>query len=99
MRYLTVDGMLSGTGIRDSVGGGYVDLQRLGLSEDLKEEFREWLRRYEKAHYFQFVNKHENERLDREGVAICRRLQAELPDAKIDYYSNAEMRKLIVPPR
>ena len=35
--------------------------------------------------------------LDAEGVAICQALWAEVPDAKIDYFSAAEMRKLAVP--
>ena len=29
MRYLTVDGMISGTGVRDSVNGGYIELEKL----------------------------------------------------------------------
>ena len=96
MHYLTVDGMLSGTGIRDSVSGGYIELCNLGLPSDLKDQIDQWLIRYEHAHYAQFVDKDENEGLDREGLAICRRLQEELPQSKIEYYSNAEMRKLVI---
>lgn len=96
MRYLTVDGMLSGTGIRDSVAGGYIALGSLGLSIGLTNEIENWLGRYKQAHYGQFMNKIENETLDREGLTICKRLRDELPDAKIEYFSSAEMRKFPV---
>ena len=36
MCYLTVDGMLSGTGIRDTVEGNHVDLSELALPAELE---------------------------------------------------------------
>ena len=96
MRYLTVDGMLSGTGIRDSVAGGYIEPRNLGISDGLVAQIDQWVKRYEQAHYFQFNDKAENESLDQEGMAICRFLRVALPDAKIDYYSNADMRKVMI---
>ncbi len=96
MRYLTIDGMLSGTGIRDSVAGGYIEPPKLGLSTELVAQIEEWVKRYEQAHYLQFCDKNVNEELDQEGVAISRLLRDELPDVKIEYYSNANMRKIII---
>ncbi len=54
MKYLTVDGMLSGTGIRDSVDGGYLSPKALGLSMHLTEKLARWLERYEHAHLMRF---------------------------------------------
>jgi hypothetical protein len=98
MRYLAVDGMLSGTGIRDSVEGGYVDPAELGVSEDLRRRIGLWLIRYADAHYAQFEDSQVVAELDTEGVAICRQLRDELPQSKITYFSNAEMRDLTMPP-
>lgn len=95
MRYLTIDGMVSGTGIRDSVAGGYIEPQKLGISDGLVAQINKWVKRYEQAHYFQFSDTEENKRLDQEGVAISELLRGELPSAKIEYYSNAELRKVV----
>ncbi len=94
MRYLTVDGMLSGTGIRDAVEGGYVDPVELGLSEELKDRIKRWLPRYADAHYTQFEDREIVAELDAEGVAISKQLSDELPQSKIKYFSSAEMREL-----
>jgi hypothetical protein len=96
MRCLTVDGMLSGTGIRDPVEGGYIDPHELGLSDDLVRRIEKWLLEYEAAHYDQFLEKSENERLDLEGFAITRLIREEMFEAKVDYFSNAEMRRIAV---
>ena len=96
MRYLTVDGMLSGTGVRDTVSGGYIDPNEVGLSADLVKRIANWLRDYENAHYVQFLDKTENERLDQEGVAITRQIREKLPGTKVEYFSNAEMRKIAI---
>ena len=96
MRYLTIDGMLSGTGIRDSVVGGYIEPRKLGLSDGLVTQIDQWVKRYEQAHYFQFSDKTENDSIDQERVAISGLLRDELPDAKIEYYSSAYMRKFMI---
>jgi hypothetical protein len=95
-RILIVDGMLSGTGIRDAVAGGYVDPDKVGLSAILLGRLAKWLLDYENAHYLQFADKAENERLDQEGVGIARQIQEELPEVQIDYFSNAEMHRLAI---
>ena len=94
MKYLTVDGMLSGTGIRSSGEGGYIEPQQLGLPVALVEQIEKWVIRYEEAHYDGFSDSLENDALDQEGLAICKLLQHALPEAKIEYFSNARCVKL-----
>jgi len=47
-----VDGMLSGTGIRDAVEGGYVQLR---ISPALSNKLAAWLLKYEEAHFHQLA--------------------------------------------
>ncbi len=96
MRYLIVDGMLSGTGIRDAVEGGYVDLEQLGISRSLQSDINVWVARYESSHYAQFNDSEEVDALDNEGVSLCKRLRSELSDSKIEYFSNARMQNIRV---
>lgn len=96
MKYLTVDGMFSGTGIRDSVEGGYLKLKDLGLSITLQEKISNWLSRYENAHYDQYSDRKLVAELDAEGIEICKLLKNELLDSKIEYYSDAETKKLMI---
>jgi hypothetical protein len=92
--HLFVDGMLSGTGIRDADAGGYVEPNRLGLSPILLKRVADWLLKYENAHYYQFADAAENRRLDQEGIEITREMRKELPDSQIEYFSNAEMKRI-----
>jgi hypothetical protein len=94
MRYLIVDAMLSGTGVRDAIGGGYVELAELGLSPNVVEAITSWLARYETAHYRQFDDPREVEALDDIGLELCNRLAQELQGNKIGYFSAARMEKL-----
>ena len=96
MIYLTVDGMFSGTGIRDSVEGGYLKLEELNISDDLKNKISNWLSRYEDAHYSQYEDKSEVAGLDDEGLDICVMLRSEISDSKVEYYSSAEMKKIAI---
>ena len=57
MKYLIVDAMFSGTGIRDSVEGGYIKLDELGMSDELIVKINSWLSRYENEHYYKYKNK------------------------------------------
>lgn len=91
---LIVDGMLSGTGVRDSDKGGYIDPDELGLSDHLKSTISEWLERYANAHFMQFKSEEEVLSLDTEGVRICKLLKLEVPDTKIEYFSHAKMKRL-----
>jgi hypothetical protein len=94
MRHLIIDGMLSGTGVRDAAAGGYLDPKVVGLSADLTKRIANWLIEYENAHYHQFVDKAESDRLDQEGTAIARCVQKELPGTQVEYFSNAQMQRL-----
>ena len=94
MRYLTVDGMLSGTGIRDSLTGKYLDPGEAGFSPDLVRRIEKWVIDYETAHYRQFDDEAENQRLDQEGIEIARQAQSQLPEMKVEYFSNAQMKKI-----
>jgi hypothetical protein len=96
MFYLTVDGMFSGTGIRDSIEGGYLDPGELGLSDDLIEKISKWLKLYENAHYMQYEDKAQVAKLDSEGIEICIMIRSALPDSKVEYYSSAETRRLVI---
>jgi hypothetical protein len=96
MRYLTVDGMFSGTGVRNSFEGGYIEPDELGLSSNLSAKITQWLKGYEDAHYMQYKDKTQVAELDAEGIEICKMIKNELPDSKIEYYSSAETRKLDV---
>ncbi|MCK1511970.1 hypothetical protein IVB22_05195 [Bradyrhizobium sp. 190] len=94
MRYVTIDGMLSGTGIRDSLTGEYLDLNEVGLSPELVRRIEKWVIDYETAHYGQFNDEVENQRLDQDGIEIARQAQSQLPEMKVAYFSNAQMKKI-----
>lgn len=94
MRYLIVDGMLSGTGVRDAINGGYVELAELALSPNAVELIESWLARYEAAHFRQFNDAREVGALDDIGLELCDLLARELPGNKIGYFSAARMEKL-----
>jgi hypothetical protein len=76
--------------------GRVFDPNELGLSAKLIKRITKWLLEYENAHYYQFVDKTGNQRLDEEGISIAKQTREELPDAQVEYYSNAEMRKIVV---
>jgi hypothetical protein len=94
MHYLIVDGMLSGTGLRDAVEGGYVDPAALGLSDALRLRLTRWLQVYEDAHFRQYAGGISD--LDAEGAEITRLVRRELPGSKVEYFSSARMTKLDV---
>jgi hypothetical protein len=96
MRYLTVDGMFSGTGIRDSYEGRYLSPSDLGLSPDLVSRLAAWLREYEGAHHSGYRNADHVARLDQEGQAISVAVRDQLPDAKVEYYSDALTKRFLV---
>ena len=92
--HLIVDGMLSGTGIRDGVHGGYLETSAIGVSSGLGCQISKWLEQYENAHFFQFANAAENELLDKRGVEIARSLKAELPGVRVTYFSSAKLKEI-----
>jgi hypothetical protein len=92
--HLIVDGMLSGTGVRDGEEGGYLNPSQLEISADLVSRMSEWLLRYENAHYFQFEDRSEVQKLDIEGLSIAQALKDELPKMTVSYFSNANMKEI-----
>ena len=88
-----IDGMLSGTGVRDAVNGGYVDPRLIGLSEALAGDIADWQQKYEQAHFAGFP--HESiAMLDEEGTALADRAASELSNVSFGYFSNGAMKRL-----
>jgi len=90
---LLIDGMLSGTGVRDAVGGGYVAPDAIGLSAQLVADIADWQRKYEEAHFAGFPA-NAVAALDEEGLVIASRVQGELNDKSIGYFSDGRMERL-----
>lgn len=91
---LIVDGMLSGTGLRDANEGGYVDPEQIGVSAPLRQKLADWLLRYEDAHYHQFEDDERNQQLDEEGIGLARMVRNELPHISVRYFSSAQLREI-----
>ena len=90
---LLIDGMLSGTGFRDAINGGYVDPKSLGLSEQLAHSLTCWQALYEEAHFAGFPDDLVT-KLDKDGVALASRVREELAGIKVGYFSNGLMKRL-----
>ena len=88
-----IDGMMSGTGVRDAINGGYVDPETLGFSRALIHELDKWLQRSKAAH---FAGHPMNEvaTLDREGAALAHKARAELSEYNFGYFSDGLMKRL-----
>jgi hypothetical protein len=93
MRYLVIDALLNGTGIRDEYEGGYIDPKSLGISNELIDRLSKWLIAYEEEHYNNYSNIKIIDNLDCEGKAIALRIKNEVGDVKITYYSDARLTK------
>lgn len=89
-----IDGMLSGTGVRDVASGGYVPPDAIGLSAQLAADISAWQRRYEEAHFVGFPES-DVAVLDGEGLALTSRVAGELGARSIGYFSNGRMERLI----
>ena len=96
MKYLIIDGMVSGSGIRDSVEGGYLRPEDLGLSTTLKHKITCWLECYEDAHYAGYKDEGIVAKLDAEGMEICSLVSSEVGESKVEYYSAAEMMNISI---
>ena len=89
---LLIDGMLSGTGVRDAVAGGYVAPDAI-LSAQLVSDIASWQRRYEEAHFAGFPA-NTVALLDDKGLALASRVHGELGDKSIGYFSNGRVERL-----
>ncbi len=96
MKYLILDGYLSGTGIRDGIEGGYIGLENFKISSTIKNKIIDWVFKYENEFYNGYSDNMKVDELDSEGKAIAILLKKELPNAKIEYYSDAKMLKTII---
>jgi hypothetical protein len=91
---LLIDGMMSGTGIRDAINGGYVEIADLSLSDRLARDIRDWQAEYRIVH----IEGHPSEKvvvLDEVGLALMARVQRELPEKTVGYYSDGQMKRLV----
>ena len=85
--------MLSGTGVRDAVEGGYVAPAGLGLSSGLQANIADWQRAYEDAQVNGFIDE-DVVALDHKGRELVTLIRAERPDLRIGYYSNGLLRRM-----
>lgn len=98
MRYLVVDGELSGTGIRDKYADeyGYIDPKALNLSQSLITQIEKWQKAYEQVHFNDYNDENLIIELDNEGVDIAKKIINELKNVKVEYYSNAYLKTVPV---
>jgi len=96
MRYLIIDAGLSGTGIRDQYAGGYIKPEELFLSPETIEKLNDWRMRYEDEHFNGYGDSKLIEQLDNEGREIALIIKEELSKIKIEYFSDALMKKEII---
>jgi hypothetical protein len=92
--YLIVDGMTSGTGIRDAEEGGYIEPNLLGISQDLCQRIAGWQSKYELAHFNLYSDKGLVDKLDIEGLELAKAVLGELPNCKVRYFSDATMQEI-----
>ena len=85
---------MSGTGVRDVVNGGYVELDAIGLSASLVGDLRIWLQKYEEAHFAGFPGETVT-KLDKEGLGLASRAQSEVSGRRFGYYSNGQIKRLV----
>lgn len=90
---LLIDGMLSGTGVRDAIKGGYLKPDAIGLSSSLATDIAIWQRKYEEVHFDGFPAD-AVAALDREGLILTSRAQTELANKSVGYFSNGLMKRL-----
>ncbi len=96
MYYLVIDGMMSGTGIRDKYEGEYLEPDSLNLSEDLIGKLKEWHERYIDEHYAGYESPEKVKELDSQGIHIAQEVKRELEGSKIEYFSDATMTSTLI---
>lgn len=88
-----IDGMLSGTGVRDVLNGGYVEPSDLGLSTRLIARLSAWQKQYEETHFSGFPES-QVAALDVEGLDLTQAVREERRDLKIGYFSHGLTKRL-----
>lgn len=93
LRYLRVDGGTPGCGLREPTIGRYLEqeeVEALPLSVELVTALTRWAERYqEHVLWYYGAETEATAELDRQGCLLCLKLREELPEVKVDYYSEA----------
>jgi hypothetical protein len=95
MKYLIIDGMLNGTGIRDKYNGGYLYPEDLNLNASTVELLNKWLVEYEIEYYKEYNDAIKINVLDSKGIEIANIIKVEL-NCKVEYYSDALMTRILI---
>ncbi len=95
MKYLVVDGMFRGTGIRDKYNSGYIIIDQLAIPIGLKEQITNWLANYENEFFAGYKNELRIQDLDSEGIEIAKAIQKYL-DTEVTYYSDGFMKEFLI---
>ena len=93
-KYLTIDGMVSGTGIRDDKE--YIDPESLRLSSKLVKRLKVWHESYQTEFYKGYENESLTRCLDREGIEISKAVTKEYKECKVEYLSDSTFKKTLV---
>lgn len=84
------------TGLRD-IEGTYLDPLEIGLSKAISEELEEWVLSYQPIIPLSVEERHKKinkiRDLDEQGIEIVKRIKRELPDSKIEYYSEGLLKR------
>ena len=91
MKYIVIDALLNGTGIRDKYEGGYIEPCSLGLSSATIIRLNDWLSEYRKEHDNGYIDSAIIDMLDQKGLEIAMRIKKELPEMNVEYFSDARM--------
>lgn len=97
MRYLTLAAEYTQSALRDDFVGTVVP-EEVGLAESLGDRIRDWNERYRAVIPLDAGQRRLSptaeliEALDEEGLGLVDALRAELPDAKVRYYSEGHLR-------
>ena len=91
-RYLVVDGMVSGTGIRIQYENNYIEPEILKISNNLVEKLNSWHEKYKREFYKGYADASEIHQLDKEGAEIAKRISAEIENCKVSYFSDANLK-------
>ena len=94
MKYLIIDGMAFGTGVRNGVEGGFIDIEEFDISETLSKKLKQWLLEYEDEHYNGYADPININKLDNKGIEIAKLFRSELKDCKVEYYSNGKTKMI-----
>ena len=94
-RYLSLDGEIHGTGLKDQYEG-FIELDEVPLSQMLKNEISVWANEYHEM-FGQTLDSNDTNihELDIRGLNLMRRVSEELgPGYKVRYYSDLMTKEL-----